>query len=104
MNFELGTSYKLAPAGIFDEEKFKKRSYVKPLDVFLSNLQEEMLKFALENDGINFISFKISDITKLHELRHSYLHLSDSPDDNFVNQANYEKEDGSFKKRDVLKG
>ena len=24
--------------------------------------------------------------------------------DNFVNQANYEKEDGSFKKRDVLKG
>ena len=89
---------------IFDEEKFKKRSYVKPLDVFLSNLQEEMLKFALENDGINSISFKISDITKLHELRHSYLHLSDSPDDNFVNQANYEKEDGSFKKRDVLKG
>ena len=59
---------------------------------------------ALENDGINSISFKISDITKLHELRHSYLHLSDSPDDNFVNQANYEKEDGSFKKRDVLKG
>ena len=78
-NCELGTSYKLAPAG-------------------------EMLKFALENDGINSISFKISDITKLHELRHSYLHLSDSPDDNFVNQANYEKEDGSFKKRDVLKG
>ena len=69
MNCELGTSYKLAPAG-----------------------------------GINSISFKISDITKLHELRHSYLHLSDSPDDNFVNQANYEKEDGSFKKRDVVKG
>lgn len=74
------------------------------IDEFLYRIQEEMLKFALENDGINSISFKISDITKLHELRHSYLHLSDSPDDNFVNQANYEKEDGSFKKRDVLKG
>ena len=73
-------------------------------DEFLYRIQEQMLKFALENDGINSISFKISDITKLHELRHSYLHLSDSPDDNFVNQANYEKEDGRFKKRDVLKG
>lgn len=49
-------------------------------DEFLYRIQEQILKYAKENDGINSIKVHLSK-DDLHKLRHQYLHRSNQDDD-----------------------
>ena len=65
---------------IFDKDKMREYVITKEKDEFLYRIQEQILKYAKENDGINSIKVHLSK-DDLHKLRHQYLHRSNQDDD-----------------------
>jgi len=69
-------------------------------DEFLYRIQEQILKYAKENDGINSIKVHLSK-DDLHKLRHQYLHRSNQDDDIVAMYGRYKE---GKPKRDILQG
>ena len=69
-------------------------------DEFLYRIQEQILKYAKENDGINSIKVHLSK-DDLHKLRHQYLHRSNQDDDMIAMYGRYKE---GKPKRDILQG
>ena len=72
----------------------------KEKDEFLYRIQEQILKYAKENDGINSIKVQLSK-EDLHKLRHQYLHRSNQDDDMIAMYGRYKE---GKPKRDILQG
>jgi len=70
------------------------------IDEFLYRIQEQILKYAKENDGINSIKVHLSK-EDLHKLRHQYLHRSNQDDDMIAMYGRYKE---GKPKRDILQG
>ena len=70
------------------------------IDEFLYRIQEQILKYAKENDGINSIKVQLSK-EDLHKLRHQYLHRSNQDDDMIAMYGRYKE---GKPKRDILQG
>lgn len=70
------------------------------IDEFLYRIQEQILKYAKENDGINPIKVQLSK-DNLHKLRHQYLHRSNQDDDMIAMYGRYKE---GKPKRDILQG
>ncbi len=54
---------------IFNKDKMREYVITKEKDEFLYRIQERILKYAKENDGINSIKVQLSK-EDLHKLRH----------------------------------
>jgi len=85
---------------IFDKDKMIKYVITKEKDEFLYRIQEQILKYAKENDGINSIKVQLSK-EDLHKLRHQYLHRSNQDDDMIAMYGRYKE---GKPKRDILQG
>jgi len=70
------------------------------INEFLYRIQEQILKYAKENDGINSIKVQLSK-EDLHKLRHQYLHRSNQDDDMIAMYGRYKE---GKPKRDILQG
>ena len=70
------------------------------IDEFLYRIQEQILKYAKENDGINSIKVQLSK-EDLHKLRHQYLHRSNQDDDMIAMYGRYKE---GKPRRDILEG
>ena len=85
---------------IFDKDKMREYVITKEKDEFLYRIQEQILKYAKENDGINSIKVHLSK-EDLHKLRHQYLHRSNQDDDMIAMYGRYKE---GKPKRDILQG
>ena len=85
---------------IFNKDKMREYIITKEKDEFLYRIQEQMLKYAKENDGINSIKVHLSK-DDLHKLRHQYLHRSNQDDDMIAMYGRYKE---GKPKRDILQG
>jgi len=70
------------------------------INEFLYRIQEQILKYAKENDGINSIKVQLSK-EDLHKLRHQYLHRSNQDDDMIAMYGRYKE---GKPKQDILQG
>jgi len=85
---------------IFNKDKMREYVITKEKDEFLYRIQEQILKYAKENDGINSIKVHLSK-DDLHKLRHQYLHRSNQDDDMIAMYGRYKE---GKPKRDILQG
>ena len=85
---------------IFDKDKMSKYVITKEQDEFLYRIQDQILEYAKENDGINSIKVQLSK-EDLHKLRHQYLHCSNQDDDMIAMYGRYKE---GKPKRDILQG
>ena len=85
---------------IFDKDKMREYVITKEKDEFLYRIQEQILKYAKENDGINSIKVHLSK-EDFHKLRHQYLHRSNQDDDMIAMYGRYKE---GKPKRDILQG